>query len=79
MPGARTGSGGPDMEDHYLLMALGCIGAFALVFLLPAFGVGADISFLAFVVAMAACHLLMMRGHGAGNAHGKTKGGHEHH
>jgi len=51
-------------HNHGLWMMIGCILPLLLIFLLPVFGVKSNVSFLIFVVAMFACHFLMMGGHG---------------
>lgn len=50
---------------HLLHHLLGCGLPILLLFLLPAFGVSAGVTFTLFFVLMFACHLFMMRGHGA--------------
>lgn len=53
-------------------MIIGCGGAFLILILAPLLGLGDGITFVLIVVAMFACHILMM-GH-----HGK-KAGHQDH
>lgn len=59
---------------HGLLHILGCLIPIALIFLLPALGVGSGVTFTAFIILMFACHLFMMGGHG----HGGHGGPHNH-
>jgi hypothetical protein len=56
---------------HAICMVIGCTLPLLLIFLAPALGLGSNFSFLIFMVAMFACHLLMPMHHGEHN--------HEHH
>ena len=56
------------MNKHTFWMIIGCTVPLLLIFLLPLFGITGNYSFLIFIVAMFACHLLMPMHHG----------GHEH-
>lgn len=56
------------MGKHTFWMIIGCTVPLLLIFLLPLFGIRGNYSFLIFIVAMFACHLLMPMHHG----------GHEH-
>ena len=56
------------MGKHLFWMIIGCTVPLLLIFLLPLFGITGNYSFLIFIVAMFACHLLMPMHHG----------GHEH-
>lgn len=49
--------------DHTWKMLIGCLAAFALLFLLPALGLGEGVVLFGFLVAMFLCHLFMMFGH----------------
>lgn len=57
---------------HLLMMLIGCILPFLLIFILPALGVSNDVALVIFVLLMLGCHLFM--GHG-----GHKKENHEHH
>jgi len=52
------------MNKHIFLMIFGCTVPLLLIFLLPLFGITGNYSFLIFIVAMFACHLLMPMHHG---------------
>lgn len=56
------------MNKHLFWMIIGCTAPLLLIFLLPLFGITGNYTFLIFIVAMFACHLLMPMHHG----------GHEH-
>jgi len=43
---------------HLLMMVIGCVLPLLLIFLLPAFGVSNNMSFVVFIVLMFACHLM---------------------
>ena len=45
-------------------MVIGCIVPLLLIFLLPLFGISGNYTILIFIVAMFACHLMMMGRHG---------------
>ena len=47
------------MNKHLFWMIIGCTVPLLLIFLLPLFGITGNYSFLIFIVAMFACHLLM--------------------
>lgn len=53
---------------HHFWMLIGCILPFLLIFLLPMFGVSGGALLPVFILAMFACHLLMMFGHGKGGS-----------
>ena len=53
------------MTKHTILMIIGCTVPLLLIFLLPLFGITGNYSFLIFIVAMFACHLLMPMHHGS--------------
>ena len=58
------------MKDRKsLLMIAGCLAAIVLLFVLPALGVKGDFTVIIFLVAMLACHFLMMGDHGKGHEH----------
>lgn len=46
-------------------MIIGCTVPLLLIFILPLFGITGNYTFLIFIVAMFACHLLMPMHHGA--------------
>ena len=46
-------------------MIIGCTVPLLLIFLLPLFGITGNYSFLIFIVAIFACHLLMPMHHGS--------------
>lgn len=50
-------------------MIIGCGGAFLLLILAPLLGLGDDLTLVLFVVAMIACHVLMMDHHGKQAGH----------
>jgi hypothetical protein len=54
---------------HVIMMLIGCVLPFLLIFILPALGVSNDLMLVIFIVLMIGCHLFM--GHAS---HGK-----EHH
>ena len=54
-------------------MIIGCTVPLLLIFLLPLFGITGNYSFLIFIVAMFACHLLMPMHHGGHEHDGHTK------
>lgn len=73
-------------HNHGLWMVIGCVLPLLLIFLLPAFGIRSNNTFLFFVLAMFACHFLMMGSHGQGHQHedqnqdkDKKEEGHEGH
>jgi len=51
--------------SHTWKMILGCVLPFALICVMPLFGVSEGITLLALFVLMFGCHLFMMREHGA--------------
>ena len=51
-------------QKHGLWMMLCCLLPLLAIFLLPGFGVRSNGALLFFVIAMFACHFLMMGGHG---------------
>jgi len=52
------------MNKHLFWMIIGCTAPLLLIFLLPLFGITGNYTFLIFIVAMFACHLLMPMHHG---------------
>ncbi len=52
------------MHKHSLWMIIGCIVPLFLIFLLPLFGITGNYTILIFIIAMFACHLMMMGKHG---------------
>ena len=69
------------MNKHNIMMIIGCTVPLLLIFLLPLFGISGNYSFLIFIVAMFACHLLMPMHHGQHNEHStiNKKENHESH
>ena len=57
--------------NHVIMMLIGCVLPFLLIFILPALGVRTDLMLVIFIVLMLGCHLFM--GHAS---HGKEP--HEH-
>lgn len=57
------------MRKHSLWMIIGCTVPLLLIFLLPLFGITGNYTFLLFIVAMFAFHLLMPMNHGGHNGH----------
>ena len=51
------------MSKHIIWMIIGCTVPLLLIFLLPLFGITGNYTFLIFIVAMFACHLLMPMHH----------------
>ena len=51
---------------HAIMMLIGCVLPFLLIFILPALGVSNDVMLVIFIVLMLGCHLFM--GHAS---HGK--------
>lgn len=47
------------MNKHNILMLIGCILPFILIFLLPVFGISGNFWLLLFIVLMLFCHLMM--------------------
>ena len=64
------------MKGHGLWMILGCVVPLLLSFILPLLGLSGNVGTLLFIVLMFACHLLMMRGHGAHRNSSDTREGH---
>lgn len=64
--------------SHTLRMLIGCLVPFALIFVLPLFGVGSGVTLAVFVVLMFACHLAMMGGHGHGSHDHRDHDKHDH-
>ena len=60
------------MNKHLFWMIIGCTVPLLLIFLLPLFGITGNYTFLIFIVAMFACHLLMPMHHG-GHEHNVDK------
>ena len=57
------------MNKHIFWMIMGCTVPLLLIFLLPVFGITGNYSFLIFIVAMFAFHLLMPVHHGGNEGH----------
>jgi len=53
------------MNKHTFWMIVGCTVPLLLIFLLPLFGITGNYSFLIFIMAMFAFHLLMPMHHGS--------------
>lgn len=51
------------MGKHTFWMIIGCTVPLLLIFLLPLFGITGNYSFLIFIIAMFACHLIMPMHH----------------
>ena len=64
------------MKGHGLWMILGCVLPLFLIFVLPLLGLGGNVGTFLFILLMFACHLMMMRGHGAHRHTGDTREGH---
>ena len=47
---------------HVIMMIIGCVLPFLLIFILPAFGVSNNVILVIFIVLMLGCHLFMGRG-----------------
>jgi len=62
------------MISHPVRMLIGCILPFALIFVLPLFGVGEGVTLTVFIVLMLGCHLMMMGGHGMDKTNKDNKG-----
>ena len=62
------------MNKHLFWMIIGCTVPLLLIFLLPLFGISGNYTFLIFIVAMFACHLLMPMYH-----RGHEQAGHKEH
>jgi hypothetical protein len=58
---------------HTLLMMLGCVVPFLLLFLLPLFGVRQGASSVVFFVLMLGCHLMMMGSRGSHGHHERDR------
>ena len=63
---------------HTILHLVGCLLPLLAIFLLPLVGIDSGVSLLLFIVLMFICHLFMMRGHGHGDEHQRTRGGQSH-
>jgi len=44
---------------HVIMMLIGCVLPFLLIFILPALGVSNDVMLIIFIVLMLGCHLFM--------------------
>lgn len=55
------------MNTHLLWMFLACVAPILLIFLLPLFGITADLTFFLFLITFFIAHLFMMRGHSHGH------------
>ena len=62
------------MNKHLFWMIIGCTVPLLLIFLLPLFGISGNYTFLIFIVAMFACHLMMPMHH-----EGREHEGHKEH
>ena len=62
------------MGKHLFWMIIGCTVPLLLILLLPLLGISGNYTFLIFIVAMFACHLLMPMHHG-----GHEQDGHKEH
>ena len=62
------------MGKHLFWMIIGCTVPLLLIFLLPLFGITGNYTFLIFIVAMFASHLMMPMHHG-----GHEQDGHKEH
>ncbi len=56
--------------SHSLRMMLGCILPLIAIFVLPLLGIDQGVTLFIFIVAMFACHLVMMGHHKHGSNHG---------
>jgi hypothetical protein len=60
---------------HVIMMLIGCVLPFLLIFILPALGVSNDVMLVIFIVLMLGCHLFM--GHaGYGKEHHEQRNKH---
>lgn len=57
------------MKKHILWMIIGCILPLLQIFFAPALGISGNVSFLIFIAAMFACHLLMPMHHHGNHRH----------
>ncbi|MCB1095993.1 MAG: hypothetical protein KDN22_10505 [Verrucomicrobiae bacterium] len=68
------------MKNHFVWMLIGCTLPLLLIFLLPAFGVGDNVTLILFIVLMFGCHLFMGHHHHAGSDEDdEGTGSHDHH
>ncbi|MEX2565161.1 MAG: hypothetical protein WD431_04410 [Cyclobacteriaceae bacterium] len=51
------------MKTHWLWILLACVAPILLIFLLPLFGITADLTFFLFLIIFFIAHLFMMRSH----------------
>jgi Flp pilus assembly protein TadB len=51
------------MKHHGLWMIIACALPLLLIFMLPSFGAGSNVSLFVFIVLCFGLHMLMMRGH----------------
>jgi hypothetical protein len=56
-------------RKHFWLMIAGCVLPLSIFLLGPTLGLSKNLTFVFFVIAMGACHLLMWRHHKAGHQH----------
>jgi hypothetical protein len=66
------------MTRHTILHILGCALPLLLIFALPILGISGEATIFVFIIAMFACHLLMMRGHGHAHDSHSHPGRHDH-
>jgi hypothetical protein len=60
---------------HVIMMLIGCVLPFLLIFILPALGVSNDLMLVIFIVLMLGCHFFM--GHGSyGKEHHEQRNKH---
>lgn len=65
------------MNKHNILMLIGCVLPLLLIFLLPLFGFGGNLTLLLFIVLMLICHLMMPMHGGGHDGHGENYPGKE--
>ena len=61
------------MGKHGLWHIVGCGLPLLLIFIAPALGISDNLSIFLFIVLMFACHLMMLRGHGAHSHNGENR------
>lgn len=66
------------MTKRTILHILGCALPLLLIFALPIVGISGETTIFIFIIAMFACHLLMMRGHGHAHGEHNSRGRHDH-
>ncbi len=55
------------MKKPWLWILLACVAPILLIFLLPLFGITADVTFFLFLIIFFIAHLFMMRSHSQGH------------